>query len=375
MILRIEDLKRVCSTILSAVDSSELSTLTETLELKTVGNILYLNVTNKEYYAQVKLDLGESINFHATVNANLFLNLITQTTSDTVDLLVNDKFLEVKGNGKYKLPLIFDNDKLLELPTISISNITNEFNISASILDSILKYNTKELSKGAISKPVQRLYYVDENGCITFTSGACVNNFTLPQPIKILLNPKLVKLFKLFKDGDVHFTLGQDAISSDLIQTKVKFENDSINITAILNNDDSLINSVPVGAIRGRATDLYDYSIVVNRLAAIDCINRLMLFISGYGTKQVLKPFGRFVFNNDVVIIYSSDENNSEQLDYSNSINIVDGQYETYFDLVELKTTLEGFNSEYVTLRFGNHKAMVIAVDNVLNVVPECHNV
>ena len=69
-----------CSTISGALDSSELSVITETLELKTEENILYMNVTNREYYVSVKIDIDENESFHATVNAGLFLKLISQIT-------------------------------------------------------------------------------------------------------------------------------------------------------------------------------------------------------------------------------------------------------------------------------------------------------
>ena len=73
MIIKSEILKKYCNTILQAVDSNDLSILTETLELMTYGDTLLMSVTNKEYYAQVKLPLSTSEAFHATVNANLFL--------------------------------------------------------------------------------------------------------------------------------------------------------------------------------------------------------------------------------------------------------------------------------------------------------------
>ena len=156
MILRIEDLKDVCNKILSAVDSSELSVLTETLELKAENKILYMSVTNREYYVKVKLDLGEDVSFHVTVNANLFLKLISQTTTDTVEITIDNNTLVGKGNGIYKLPLIYDNDKLLELPEIKINNVTSEFDISGDALVSILTYNSKEIAKGNIVRPVQK---------------------------------------------------------------------------------------------------------------------------------------------------------------------------------------------------------------------------
>lgn len=375
MILRIEDLKEVCSTILTAVDASELSKLTETLEFKSANNILYLNVTNKEYYAQVKLAVNSDIDFHATVNANLFLNLISQTTTETVELKVNKSNLEVIGNGKYKLPLIYDGDKLLELPEIPVTNVTTQFDINSDILNSILKYNTKELQKGAISRPVQKLYYVDENGCITFTSGACVNTFKLASPVKLLFNSRLVKLFKLFKNESVHFKLAQEPLDENLTQTVVKFENDSIAITAILNCDATLINSVPVTAIRNRANSAYTYSVSINKQELLDCINRLLLFISFHSDKVVLKPYSKFIFTKDHVVIHDVNEVNHEDIYYNSPIVDDMEDYEALLDLTELKMTLDNYTSDYINLKFGNHQAIVIFKDTIANVVPECHSV
>ena len=55
MVIRIEYIRSCCADIVAAVDSNELSKVTEVLELKTNGNYLYMSVTNREYYAQVKL--------------------------------------------------------------------------------------------------------------------------------------------------------------------------------------------------------------------------------------------------------------------------------------------------------------------------------
>ena len=370
MLINTEKLKIVCSTILATVDSNEVSRITETLELLVKNKILYLSVTNREYYAQVKFNVDEDIDFHATVNANLFLKLIANTTSETVELNVSNTDLEVKGNGKYKLPLIFEDDHLLVLPQITINNITQQFSISSDILNSILKFNSKELNKGIVAKPVQRLYYIDEQGCITFTSGACVNNFSLEKPIKILLNSKIVKLFKLFKSGDIEFTLGHDSISEEIIQTKVRFENNDISITALINNEDSLINSVPVKAIRDRASTLYDYSITLNRIALLNSINRMLLFTSN--SKDIIKPYSKFIFNSSSLDIYDIDNINTENVSYVNNNLSLNEPYEALLDLTDLKTTLDNCNDQYINIRFGNHQAIVLAKNNIYNIIPEC---
>lgn len=374
MILRIETLQEACKNILTAVDSNELSAITETLELVTKNGNLYMNVTNREYFVQVEIPVGDDVELHATVNANLFLRLISHTTTDTVELNVVDSNLIVKANGTYKIPLIFDGDALLELPHIEINNVTNEFSISTDILKSILNYNSKELVKGTISKSVQKLYYVDDKGCITFTNGACVNSFTLEQPIKLLFNNRLVKLFKLFTEPNVNFTVGFDPISEDIIQTKVKFKSKDISLTAILSCDDKLLSGVPVAAIRGRASGEYPYSININKEAMLQTISRLLLFNSTAGTSAaVIKPYSTFEFGKDSVTIYDVKKENKEVISYNNSLINCEEPYTAILDLSELKVTLESCSEPYLNINFGDSQALVISRGNISNIIPECH--
>lgn len=370
MLIKTDLFKDVCSKILSAIDNNELSTLTETLELKTVGKVLYLNVTNKEYYASVKFDLDHEEEFHATVNANLFLKLVAQITAENIKLTIYDTYVELVANGIYKIPLIFDNDKLLELPEIIINNKTVTMPISGSILESILNYNSKELLKGTVAKPVQKMFYVDEEGCITFTTGACVNSFTLTQPIKLLLTSRLVKLFKLFKNDMVNFTLGYDALSNGIIQTKVCFETATIKLTSILSCDDTLLNSVPVKAIRGRANNTYAYSVSLNRQELTEAINRLLLFSAGYGSRQTIKPYSLFEFSGNKVTIWDANKENMEDLIFENNLTLADS-YSMTLDLIDFKTVLDGCTEQSIMLNFGDHKAAVLVRGNIKNVIPE----
>ena len=369
IVIKTEEFKDICSKILTAVDSSESSVVTETLEIVTRGKYMVVGVTNREYFAEVKMPMENECDFHATVNANLFLKLISQITTGSVELSVNGPALIVKGNGVYKLPLIFNGDKLLELPTINIENVTAEFPISADILNSILYYNSKELTKGTIAKPIQKLYYVDEQGCATFTSGACVNSFTLPQPIKLLFNNRLVKLFKLFKTGDVNFTLGYDAINKDTIQTKVKFENANVTLTAILSCDDTLLSSFPISAVRGRANTNHPYSVNIDKSALIQTINRLTLFNNGSNT--VAKTFGIFEFGSESVTIFDANRENKEVIPYANNTSNVVDIFELKLNLDDFKATLETCTESHVCMNFGDGQAVVISRGNVKNVIPQ----
>lgn len=372
MIIKTKLFKEVCSTILLGIDNTDISTLTETLELKTEEKTLILNVTNGEYYVSVKFPLEHEEDFSASVNANLFLKLISAVTTEDIELEKKKDYLQVKANGTYKIPFIYDgSEEMLKLPEITINNPTTQLKISGEILNSILVYNSKELQRGTISKPVQKLYYVDEKGCLTFTTGACVNYFELEKPIKVLFNNRLVKLFKLFKGEMTDFTLGYDPIDENLVQTKVRFETPSIVLTAITGCTDDLLRSVPVAAIRGRAEKDYPYSVVLNTQELKEAINRLLLFSAGYGSVKNLKPYSKFEFINNQITIYDSNNENTETFLFKNDVNFETLQ-SFILDLSDLKLVVDTITEDYLTLSFGDHQAVVLKRGAITNVFPEC---
>ena len=371
MIIRTEVLQESCAKILNAVDSNVLSAVTETLEIKTEGKQLSLSVTNREYF--VKILFGDDVDedIHATVNANLFLKLISKVTSETIELHTDEKSLYVKCNGDYKLPLIYDGNALLELPKIGIENVSEQFDIDCALLHSIVNYNSKELGKGTISKPIQRLYYIDSEGAITFTTGACVNKFSIEMKSKLLLNDKLVKLFRLFKDTKVKVTVGHNKLSEDTVVTAVRFEAPSITIDAVLNCDDSMAVSFPVEGIRGRAENVYPNTISINKDLLMQAVERLMLFSQAASKSDLSLSIIKLIFNSDSVTVADRKGVNSESIPYTNQIS-EDTHYEALIDSSDLIKTLASATNQIVNMGFGNEQAFVVSEGSVKWVIPEC---
>lgn len=372
MILKSQIFKDVCSSILFAIDSSTLATITDTLELVTVGKWLYLNVTNQEYFVSYKFELEHEEPFHATVNATLFLKLINKITTENIELLLEERNMLIKGNGTYRIPFIVKEDtgELLELPQITIENKTQEFTIPTTVLSSITDYNSKEISAVSMGKEIYNLYYIDQEGCITHSkSAACVNNFTLPQPVKFLLNDRIVKLFKLFKkESSVKFTLGYDPISETLIQTKVSFEVDHIKLTAIIRSDDTLLNQVPVAAIRASANKTYPNNVILNRNEFLAAIERLTLFNS---TDSNIKPYNTLKFDTEgKLTVYDSKNINFETLTYQPGTEL-SGEYEMRVDLADFKKILDSTTDSLISLNCGTTKSGVISTLNVKNIFAE----
>lgn len=371
MILKLKDFQDACKTILAAADNNELSPLTESVELVADGDVLSLNVTNLEYYASVKFPLGQTEQFRATVKGDIFLKLIDKLTTQNVELVIDGTNLVVKSNGTYKIPMTYDRDgvTMLALTPITITNVTNSFEIPLATLDNINKYNSGEFGKGQIARQIQKYYYVDEEGCITFVSGACVTKFTLPQPVKLLLSQRLVKQFKLFKDVNVKFTLGCDANAAGLMQTKVKFEAGNIELTAILSDMD-LVSTMPATMIRGTAYKDYPYSVNIDKNALAGTIERLLLF----SDKTTLKFFSAFEFGAESVKIWDTNRENFEEVKYTAVANIPT-PYTAILDFKDIKASLALWTESYVNILCGDQTGVVLAQPAVSIVIPECEEI
>lgn len=362
MKLQTKNFREACRTILMAIDNKESSLYTETLELKTSGQTLEMSVTNREYFVTVKFDLGYEESFHASVKADKFLKLIDKITTEEIEITQVDNNIKIKANGEYKLPIIYNNDVMLELPVIEVGDVTNQLDITTDILNSIVVHNSKELQRGKPSKEVSKYYYVDKEGCITFVSGACVNSFTLTADVKMLLSEKVVKLLKLFNTGSTKVTLGKEKVSDELTQTKVRFENDKVMLTAKMPQD-SLFNDIPVTAIRGLATKEFPYRVSLNKSTLSEIMNRLTIFTDE-------RNYGYLDFNNTSVTVSDFSKNNKETLMFKEPCESLES-YSIIMNLDNLKKVLDGCTDEYIDISFGDNRSVLIKKNNISDLLPE----
>ena len=372
MILKTKEFKEATNKILLALDSDKNAS---NLEIVAKGQALYLNVTNKEFYVAVKFALDGEETFRAVVDASVFLTLISGLTTDEFSLETKDTTVVVKaGKSSYKLAMIYENEALMTLPVITIDNKTVEMPIKNDILQSILNINSKEIQKGKNLiniNELQKLYYVDETGCFTFTTGACLNSFTLEKPVKLLLNDRIVKLFRLFKD-DVQFSLGQDKLSDGRVRTKVVFETSDTYVAAFINCDDILLSKVqgPCTATKRFISEAYAHSLVLSVNALSAAVNRLLLFTKTSVDKANMSQVKVNVSITPDEFIIKDTLGNCESVPVENGSFVSDG-YEMALNLSDLKLILDSCKNEHITLNCGNHRSVVINRANIANLLPE----
>ena len=373
MIISTKDFKEVANTILLA---TELDKVNARLELVTKKGNLYLNTTNKEFYAAVKFPLSEEVeNVRAVVDASAFLNLVSGITADEFELIIDTQKVTIKvGRSNYKIPMIFENNELLVLEPIKITNVRIEMQIGLDILKSILNVNSRELLKLkniVTASEAQKLYYLDETGCYTITTGACKNSFNLEKPIKLLLNDRIVKLFKLFKD-DPYLSFGYDQAANGRAQQKITLQTENVYVAALVTCDDKLINqfSRAINLLKDVIEANYENKVVVDSNDFNAAITRLMQFAKNTNKDlNVIAMQGIFTFKNNEMLITDSD-GNIDTVEIENESR-VSNEYQMTVNLSFIKSVLDSCKNEHITMNFGDHKSIIINHGLVTNYIPE----
>lgn len=355
--------------------AAELDKTAANLEIVTKDNVLYLNVTNKEYYVSVKYNIETSEDFRAVVDASLFLNLIYGISSETFEIIIKDNYILVKaGKSNYKLAMIYENDEIMTLPVLKLLNKTVEMTVDKDILHSILNINSKEIAKAKkalVRSEAQTLCYIDQNGAFTFTDSACLNSFTLEKPIKLLVNDRIIKLFKLFNTNPT-LSFGYDLATNGTTKAKLVLETENIYLAALINCEDRLLDRIqkPYNATKRYFAATYPSNFVISTNVLSAAIARLMLFSknSGESTAQVIPA--TFVFKGDEIIIQDK-QNNTEIVVVENEDSYLVDNYSMTLNLIDLKTILDSYKNEHVTINCGNSQAVVITKQNISHLLPE----
>ena len=374
MILKTKTFQEAANKILVAVGLDKAAT---NLELVAKDTALYLRATNREWYAAVKFELETPTEFRAVVKANSFLDLISGITAEEFTLEVKDNVVVIKiGKSSYKLPMIYENDQLLKLPVIKLDpeQVTVNMSVDKDILMSILNINSKEIQKAkkVDVNELQRYYYIDETGCFTFTTGACINAFTLEKPIKLLLTDNVVKLFKLFS-ADPWLSYGHLVNTDNSLQPIAVFQTEDIYVATRLISDETCIQKIkaPCDAMKNLAKEVYDHNLVVSATTLSEAIGRLLSFHKNSNTKVDLSfvPAAVEIDNMEITISDLSGDN-TEVVTIENS-STTPGGYSMGVNLIDLKAVLDSCKNDTITINCGNHKSIIICRANISNVIAE----
>lgn len=366
MIIRTEDMLEVSKFFKALSQRTANNMVSNLIEFDSDGTILKIKMcdgkmSDASYSIIYKIDSDEK--FNCTISAELFLDLIPKITSETLEFEVKDEFLLVTGSGSYKFPALLTDNNLSAFVDLKIDSITSSWSVDGNILNSIYVNNSKQIQLHQSDKlsPVQRLYYLDREGAITFTSGACVNEFDLGSDVKLMLSDAAIKFFAFTKGKTVDINFGYNVVANNN-QPRISFSTPTMEATYILPFNDLTISQVPVDAIRARARANYTNKVSIDAFQIKSIIDRLELFTEGNDRFNLS-------FNNNTLNLSTDNEKILETIYLA---DYVPEQVEFKLSIKEFKSAISNSAGKYFMIKFSkDDPAVVVCFANINNIIPK----
>lgn len=369
--LKTNIIKDLTSKINKGIEGEKTVRVSELLELEVINDKLILSVTNTQFYLSIELSnqVNSVDSLHVTIDADTFIKLVSKTTTDEIILDTKDGNLLYKGNGEYIFPLELDqNGEIKTLPKIEI-NPQSTFDIMGDTLYSIYSFGSHELVNDVPVDAVQKYYYVDNLGAITYTESPYLNNFNLPVPFRALINDRLAQLFSLFRNKRVSVGISKE-VNDGLYQNKISFTCENLSLVSYL-PDDSIINKYPANECRQLQSNPYPGKVTINRALLADALDRLNIFSVKDGN-VVLKKAGKINFTNDGLEIISIVDKNKEFIPYVNKDNYY--SYSCYMNLSQLQRHAKANSEVNIEVNYGNDLSIMFTKDNYAQIIVEMEN-
>lgn len=369
--LKTNIIKDLTSKINKGIEGERTVRVSELLELEVINDKLILSVTNTQFYLSIELSnqVNSADTLHVTIDADTFIKLVSKTTTDEIILDTKDGNLLYKGNGEYIFPLELDqNGEIKTLPKIEI-NPQSTFDIMGDTLYSIYSFGSHELVNDVPVDAVQKYYYVDNLGAITYTESPYLNNFNLPVPFRALINDRLAQLFSLFRNKRVSVGISKE-VNDGLYQNKISFTCENLSLVSYL-PDDSIINKYPANECRQLQSNPYPGKVTINRALLADALDRLNIFSVKDGN-VVLKKAGKINFTNDGLEITSIVDKNKEFIPYVNKDNYY--SYSCYMNLSQLQRHAKANSEVNIEVNYGNDLSIMFTKDNYAQIIVEMEN-
>ena len=286
----------------------------------------------------------DSQEFYTIVNADTFSKLVSKTTKEFIDLQNKENYLEVIGNGTYKLEIAINEDgEMVKFPEIKDIE-GEELSLNLSILQEQIKTAKASVAK-TMEVPCLTGYYISNNTISTDREMVC---FIKNQEIEpLLISSEMAELLLLVDGTDIIEILKKD---NQLIFYTDKY--------TIAGKELEGKEMYPVAAIENLVALNYKNSIKINKQELLNILDRMSLFITDYDKNGVYLSF-----TPDGLVIRSQKSNAEEIIDFEGIID-AENTFNCLVDIEMLKSQIETVSTDIVEIYYGQEKSIKIVDGN-----------
>lgn len=239
---------------------------------------LKLITTDGEVYLEILENVVTDVkDFYAIVDVDLFAKLINKTTSEDVELSINETCLTVTGNGSYDFAMSYENSELARFPEYKLNqSLDNPITVSADIINAVLKTNKQVVCTDMMSPSLIGYYFCSEGVVTTNRKTACLTEcdvfgetFMLPVSAVELL--ETIDSTATFYNGENQLVICGDGVN--------------------IYTPKMAIDSYPYSYLKNYFGQQLSCCVTVNKTELLSIVERLLLFSDKYSNNAIELTF------------------------------------------------------------------------------------
>lgn len=343
-------LQEMVSRSVKGVGNNKLIPLTSLMALEVKDGTLTLITTDATNYLYIVEDKVSSEDFYVVIDADKFSKLISKLTCENVTLEIKSNYLNVTGNGNYKIEIPLDeNGEFIKYPDpVNELELVSGETVNRSTIQVILD-SIKPALATTFENPCYTGYYIGNQVVATDTYKIASMNIELFKEAK-LVSPELLDLLAVMSNEKINFYLVDDGI--------VFSTQDCIVYGKFMEG----IEDYAIDAIMGLVDTEFSSSCSVPKNELLQLLDRLSLFVGPYDKGAV-----HLTFTQNGLQVSSKSADSIEIIDYVTSEGFTD--FTCAIDISMLTQEIKAIQNDVIELYYGEDNAIKMVDGNITIVV------
>ena len=322
--------------------------ITSMLAISVVGRKLTLTTTDTNNTLQIIQDNVDGTDMYAVVPVQLFSKLIARTSVERITITLEKTSIQVKGNGVYSIPLVMEDDVVVQFPMPQSVKVGRPTQIQLTTIKNILATNKPAIGKN-LETPFLCAYYMGDNVVTSDETVICFNKMKVfNQPL--LISPEMMELLALSSEENISMWY-----SNGMLQ----FETSTM---SLIGSEHEGKNLYPIEEISNFLNVNFDAFVKLPKLYLQNVLDRLALFLEPYD-----KNGAYFTFTPDGLIIASKQSKSTELIKYIESVSFK--SFACCVDIPMFKAQLDACPGDAVELHYGNDAAVKLKGGNIEQII------
>lgn len=332
-------LQEMVAKAVKGAGNNKMIPLTSLMCIKLEGGELSITTTDATNYLTLLHHKVTGDDFYVVLQADLFNKLVSKTSSEFVELTLNENSLQFKGNGKYTIDLPLDEEgNLIRFPEYVFNHDAEKTGTKLSTFKLILAVNKAALAD-TMEAPCYTGYYFGDKAIITSDLYNICYTATKVFDVVRLYPSELISLLGVMTEENL--TIQHD-------ENKVLFTTDNCTIygQAMDSIDDFAVNE-----ITGLVEQEFPSMCKLPRQELISVLDRLSLFITQHDRNGV-----DLLFTQEGLVISSKRSTGSELVKFAESKGFM--PFKCLADVESLRSNIAAQNGESIELWYGLEQAL-----------------